>query len=293
MSKNFEEEYKALASEDLPDLWNRIEAGLTERTTALAEDGKDGRTAKEDLEDRRGSRDLKKVTAFLYRYRTVAAAALCAVAIIPAAIFLGRSGRNKTWEAADDTAQPADTAMYEATAEDSEESVLEEAAEGGEAVPETAMEAETDEAAAVTEDYDGGARAGGAADVEDLLDETAEAVSEEEMEADNASNDEATATKQFASESAKTEMMEDKTVTLYEQVTVKVIQITEETVQADRDFFYGVEMEVVKDPSGELEEGEEIMVWISMLSSQAYLEGEEYTLDLSYEADRECPYRIV
>lgn len=293
MSKNFEEEYKALASEDLPDLWNRIEAGLTERTTALAEDGKDGRTAKEDLEDRRGSRDLKKVTAFLYRYRTVAAAALCAVAIIPAAIFLGRSGRNKTWEAADDTAQAADTAMYEAAAEDSEESVLEEAAEGGEAVPETAMEAETDEAAAVTEDYAGGARAGGAAEVEDLLDETAEAVSEEEMEADNASNDEATATKQFASESAKTEMMEDKTVTLYEQVTVKVIQITEETVQADRDFFYGVEMEVVKDPSGELEEGEEIMVWISMLSSQAYLEGEEYTLDLSYEADRECPYRIV
>ena len=38
MSKNFEEEYKALANEDLPDLWNRIEAGLTNRDASLMEE---------------------------------------------------------------------------------------------------------------------------------------------------------------------------------------------------------------------------------------------------------------
>lgn len=38
MSKNFEQEYKALANEDLPDLWNRIENGLAPRTTALTDE---------------------------------------------------------------------------------------------------------------------------------------------------------------------------------------------------------------------------------------------------------------
>lgn len=312
MSKNFEEEYKALASEDLPDLWNRIEAGLTERTTALTEDEKDGRIAKGAAEDGKGRRNLKKVTAFLYKYRTVAAAALCAVVIIPAAIFLGRSGRNKSWEAADDTAQAEDTAMYEAAAADSEE-----------AAPEEAVAAETDEAAAVTEDYDGGAPAGGAAKAEDASEEGAEAVlgdqedgalyngvsvgkpiadaaadmAEEESRNGNAKKmDDVKESSQESGalqESAMAEMAGNKTVRMYEQVTVKVIRITEETVQTDRDFFYGIKVKVVKDPSGELAEGEEITVWISMLSSQAYLEGEEYTLNLSYEADRECPYRIA
>ena len=33
MSKNFEEEYKALADQELPDLWDRIEEGLAPRST--------------------------------------------------------------------------------------------------------------------------------------------------------------------------------------------------------------------------------------------------------------------
>ena len=34
MSKNLEEEYKKLALDEAPDLWDRIEAGLSEKSTS-------------------------------------------------------------------------------------------------------------------------------------------------------------------------------------------------------------------------------------------------------------------
>lgn len=275
MSKNFEQEYKALANEDLPDLWNRIENGLTPRTTALTDE------ADQDVKQ-----EKRKAAPFWYRYRTVAAAAACAIVIIPAVIFLGRTGREKSLEFANDTAEgPAMDMAMEEIAMDA--AMGETAVESGqEAAPETAsedMDTAVEETAemkfreAETDDCDSKAQAGGAAEVEAALEEPKESGQVSDM----------------VKESAKTEMAEDEAVKLYEQVTLNVTQVTEEIVKTDQDFFYGAKMEVVKDPSGELTEGTEIMVWISMHSSRAYVEGEEYTLDLSYEADRECPYRVV
>ena len=113
MSKNFEQEYKALANEDLPDLWNRIENGLAPRTTALTDE------ADQDVKQ-----EKRKAAPFWYRYRTAAAAAVCAIVIIPAVIFLGRTGREESLEfAIDNTAEaPAmDTAMEETAVESGQE----------------------------------------------------------------------------------------------------------------------------------------------------------------------------
>ena len=83
-----------------------------------------------------------------------------------------------------------------------------------------------------------------------------------------------------------------KTEKIYERITIEAAERTGETVETERDFYYGVEMKVVSDPSGELQEGTQITVWVSMLSSMAYVQGEEYELDLSYDPDRECPYQV-
>ena len=130
MSKNFEEEYKALANEELPDLWNRIEAGLTPRTTALAEETKDEQIVGQINEQVKEKTKKRKMISFLYRYRTVAAAALCAVVIIPAAIVIGfgRAGRSKMWESADEAA-PMELYNSAAQAAGEEAEVTEEAAE--------------------------------------------------------------------------------------------------------------------------------------------------------------------
>ena len=267
MSKNFEQEYKALANEDLPDLWNRIENGLAPRTTALTDE------ADQDVKQ-----EKRKAAPFWYRYRTAAAAAVCAIVIIPAVIFLGRTGREESLEfAIDNTAEaPAmDTAMEETAVESGQEAASETASEDMDTTVEETAEMKFREAE--TDDCDSKAQAGGAAEVEAAWEEPKESGQVSDM----------------VKESAKMEMAEDEAVKLYEQVTLNVTQVTEEIVKTDQDFFYGAKMEVVKDPSGELTEGTEIMVWISMHSSRAYVEGEEYTLDLSYEADRECPYRVV
>lgn len=320
MSKNFEEEYKALASEDLPDLWSRIESGLTPKYAALPKDAKDSRRVEgKGIKEEPGS----KVITFFYKYRTVAAAAVCAIVIIPAVIMLGRVGRSKTWEAADEAAQGVDS------------SAQEESGETAAAVAEDIWDDAEDETAAVTKELPEPGMAGGVADGalsrnmdsggasqegsdrfsgngKELAD--MDSISEAAVEmadADSASGaiadmaemvdgaEEASESKKYAQienasqESAKVESLEAEKVKVYEGVTVKATQNTGETVQTERNMFHGVKMKVIKDPSGELAKGTEITVWIALSSSQAYIQGEEYTLNLSYDPGRECPYRIA
>lgn len=313
MSKNFEEEYKALANEELPDLWNRIEAGLTPKTTALPEE------TKEQVKEQTKKQGRGKVFSFLYKYRTVAAAAVCVVIIIPAVIMLGRigrMGRTKNWEAIDEAAldsnMSAAQSMDETTAvtEGWDESASEESAEAEAADMEfddssmesAAMDMAEEEMAA---ESGGGTRdvlqndtgSSGSSAIEDLGDAgkkmDADRITNAEKKSEDKSDD---IENQYASgsivEAAREEKQKEK-VRVYENITVKVTGFTEETVETERNMFYGIKVTVVKDPAGELMEGTEITVWVSYLSSMAYLKGETYTLKLSYDPDRECPYRIA
>ena len=85
MSKNFEEEYKALADQKLPDLWDRIEEGLAPRSTPK-EPGKRS----------------TKIVQFVRRYKGSLAAVVCVLLILPAAILISRN--TKKSDAADQIA---------------------------------------------------------------------------------------------------------------------------------------------------------------------------------------------
>lgn len=69
MSKDFEKEYIELAQNEIPDLWDRIEAGLTEKSAP---------------------ENKASITIFLKRYGGLAAAVLCLLFILPAWLLLGQ-----------------------------------------------------------------------------------------------------------------------------------------------------------------------------------------------------------
>ena len=310
MSKNFAEEYKALANEELPDLWNRIEAGLTSKTTALAEEELSldmeqtiepvGAEAKQEAEFEEKP-EKGKVIRFLFRYRTVVAAAICVLVVLPAVILLGRGNNSKSsWESASDTVTEA---QEEAPADHvaSEEIYLAETDEVTEEA--VAEEPEAEAGGAVQDNGSDGAEAyAEAARIEDLNTEGA-AEKETDRQGNHSSSeamsDEAadiTGEEKAFLEIQKTDPDSHSSVNrkekIFERVIVEAAEQTGETVEADKDIFYAVFMKVIEDPSGELEKGTEITVWVSMLSSVAYVQGQEYVLDLSYNPDRECPYQV-
>lgn len=312
MSKNFEEEYKALVSEELPDLWNRIEDGLTPKTTALSEETGKNRPAEEEGKSESGKKNKGKVLSFLYKYRTVAAAALCVVIVIPAVIVLGKTGRTKGWEELDEapeidmaaaqsqdglaTAEAIDSCAAEEFAEETaeEESVdttMESAA--ADMAEYAVAEADSESGAVSQEGADSGAGSSSAgSNMRDMgemtsMDESSAmpADAEKKLNKDQQISD-------FMAEAAAEEKQEEK-LKVYENVTVEVTEITEETIEAEKNIFYGMKVKIVKDPAGELAEGKEITVWVSYFSSMAYLAGETYTLKLSYDPARECPYQVL
>lgn len=68
--KNLEDEYKRFNQEETPDLWNRIEAGLTDKKAK------------------------PKKNIFTFKYTSVCAAAVLLVILLPSLYFIGLHGRN-------------------------------------------------------------------------------------------------------------------------------------------------------------------------------------------------------
>lgn len=306
MSKNFAEEYKTLANEELPDLWNRIEAGLTPKTTALAEkshlqdmeqaerqaDPEVNQVANQETEPKK-TKEKSTVITFLFRYRTVVAAAVCVIVILPAVILLGKGNRLKSFSgsAADMTAEmPEEAAADDAVDIESEGMYL---MESDAVAEEPEVEAAPEEAKAEAAAEEPGVEAGGT--VFDRGADDAKAYEEAALTDDMNLND-AAEKERALSETQKSEqssdLAADREAEILERVTLEAAEQTGETVEVDRDFFYGIRMKVIEDPSGELAEDTEITVWVSMSSSVAYVEGQEYVLDLSYDPGRECPYRV-
>lgn len=316
MSKNFAEEYKTLANEELPDLWNRIEAGLTPKTTSQAgeEHSPDmeqtikpaAPEAKQKAEPEK-KKEKGKVISVLFRYRTVVAAAVCVIMILPAVILLGRNNRSKSFSgsAADMAAETREEAPADDAADmESEEMYLMESDDAAEAP------AEEPEAKAGGAEFDNGSDGAGAcaetALIEDLDSEGAAEKKMDQQENRNVqkemSDEAADITEDIAEEekalpeTQRTDQSFSSTtnreVKIFERVTVEAAEQTGENVKTDGDFFYGINMKVIEDPSGELTEDTEITVWVSYLSSVTYVQGQEYVLDLSYDPGRECPYQV-
>lgn len=151
MERDFEREFRELKQNEIPDLWNRIEAGLSEKqnVTQMSQDviainhisgvGR-GHFEKNDF----GKEDTKKTFAWR-KWGTLIAACVCVVIILPAFSLLIRdksysgsgsdTAANTTEAAAEDNA-----AMDTATAENAEsEFAADEAAAAEEAIPENGM----------------------------------------------------------------------------------------------------------------------------------------------------------
>lgn len=149
MSKDFEQAYRELAESEIPDLWDRIEAGLESRSTpkqrerveldvGTAEEGSAGVREKEPLrslpdtdgQEHSGSgssREKKKRRFFPFKSTRsaagVAAAVLCVAVVLPAAYVLFRSG---SWRMGSAAGATVTEGFDTAAAESAEESAAEE-----------------------------------------------------------------------------------------------------------------------------------------------------------------------
>lgn len=305
MSKNFEKEYIALTEIEVPDLWDRIEAGLTPRS------------AQGSKENKKENTQQKPLLYFFKKYKTVLAAAVCVIVILPAAIVLGRMdigfGSAKEECAAADTAAPESMEYAVVTeAEEAPAQPMEFAEETAaeEIFNEAAEEYEAEEYAraeeAAEEEYEAAKEAGvedgfseSAAEYEkaattesaeaevpaELADEKDKAQSMTEGERTEAAKGEETAVVTYLD-------VEDGTVLTYVKVRVYGSEsLPEEGETKGMGNLYRAE--VLEDADDLLKQGEEILIYISPLSSLYWPDEEAvYDVMLEYDSTREYPFYL-
>lgn len=257
MNKDFEEAYKELARVEAPDLWDRIENGLNEKSAPV--------------------KKKSSFVVFLKRYSALAAAVLCAVILIPVMIVMKRSG-SKSFSEKAMSAEDFNTAVTEAC-ETTEEAVSEESVE------ESVEEPVEEYAAATAADMEAGegAQTGAAmAETETATDSRSEAADSgsDSLEDTAGGSDKENAVQ--AKEEGK--LMADKEFTY---VTVTIEETKEQMAEEDVSEAGAICTGIVKnDPSGVLAEGEKIDIFIPVVSSVALFKGETYELDLSYREEK-------
>lgn len=283
MSKDFEKAYRELAESEIPDLWDRIEAGLESKTTP--EQTKESGTGKsgEETEGNRAERNQtagkeiaapdenrrRKIKAMhISRYSGIAAAVVCVAVIIPAAVFLFRNRPTEGYSGGAEVTEGIDTA---AAADETMEFAAEDA--------EAADEPESCEAAA--EEMDAGT--GGLEEADNSAPQMAD-------EADVLKKESLSSAKQ---ESAPREAETEETgvfaeaaeeSTVFEHVEIKVTEIEIDFEREDKSppgTLYTVTVQ--KDASGGLKEGEELVVDVPAYSSYALVKDGVFEVDLVYK----------
>ena len=259
MNKDFEQAYRELAQSEIPDLWDRIEAGLSEKSTP--------------------EKEQEKKRIYFGRYAGMAAAVLCAALIVPAVLFVGqREGKGGYT-----------TEMNAACApEDAEESGWEEALseEDGDRFVESAADTDAmQDSAAGAMEY--------TADLAQSK-ENARQGNEEKAEMESADESENGIAGSLSSQKLR-ELTELEDGAVLEGVT---IDVTKEVIEID-DWESVNEMGIVqtaivrKDESGFFEEGEEIEIFVPLYSSVAVIEGATMEVDLIYRSDEDYPFMLL
>lgn len=270
MNKDFEQSYRELAKNEVPDLWNRIEAGLTEKS-APTTDKTITYAAKTENTKANSIKEGNKIRFFVRRYSGILAAVICVAVMLPAVHYMIQSSQSKSMESAADTA--AGAAAYEAATE--------------ECVPaeeEPAEEEPAEEAIAAGTAYsDSGLNAVTAGSNE-------ESETEAEKESMLQGNEEDAA---YEVADSLTEPLTDgmvlKEVSVYVKSVSKNEFPTEEEVRTGT--LYTVE--ILEDASNVFAVGEEIVVRLPLTSSWLIEEKESYQIDLKYESEEEYPFVIV
>ena len=313
MSKVFEQAYRELAQTEIPGLWDRIEAGLSEKSApaVLQIDETEVKTQETTTEtittvERKTNRNRNKVLVFMKKYSTVAAAIVCVAILIPAISLIGQFGiggskSESAMEAAMEApAAPAEMweeAADEAPAEMMEEYAYAEAVE--EASEEETIEEYVEAAVAEESEYEEAVATEGAAQ-ESILNDAAADV--EKAESIEESGEEARAEKAEEKQVLSTEsalLLAEKCPegTIVRDVQIKVTEVSEMTTYfegTDREEMgYICSAEVEAHPEGLLTEGEQIDIFISGYSSVALMKNGVFKLDLeSFVSEEKCYFEI-
>ncbi len=271
MSKDFEKSYRELAKSEAPDLWDRIESGLSRQSTrGQAEEEKRTETAPKEKKRRSG-----KILHGIYRYSPMAAAVICAIIIIP--IFINGDKPAPSLKA--EMEEIAESEAAEMAAVPQEEGIAQTDADAG-AEQESAVE----ESGAQDSAAAGSAVQDSVVEESTLRDHSAAggAVQESAMEE---SSDEDSAVEKRA-ESKKAENALQNTALDPEGFFRVVVEVTgskdvaaQENAQEAGTVYTAL---VERDPEGILAKGEEIAIFIPVYSSVSLAVGEAFELDLTY-----------
>ena len=321
MSKDFEQAYRELAESEIPDLWDRIEAGLENKPTPEKEEN--CISAQENPSEATASSYKKpqqeKTRLFSKRYWGIVAAAVCVLMIVPAAVVIfgigsgrlryGGSGAADTTEGIDLASAPQEEGM-ELAAEESCDTTAEESCDVTEEDFDEATKESSDDVAdeqsGVAEEMDTGGMAGAsdrtaelseaeesemAEDADDLMRESqtidAGAGSAQKKQSDNLESAKLeSAAEDTAEESGDISSMEPVEGTVFEQVVIEVLKVEDDFDREDGSIpgtLYTVMVQ--KDASGQLTEGEELVIDIPAYSSIALPRGEIFEVDLVYKGN--------
>lgn len=331
MSKNFENEYIALTQVEVPDLWDRIEAGLTPRSAQNPEKNEASIIDfKRETVSEKETGDVKETKKkaplyFIKKYKTVLAAAICVIVILPAAVVIGRMGiglggakSESADTAADETMEY--TVTSEAAAEESEitttteaeteEREMAEITEAMESMTEGTAESRTEMPAEMASDTEGGY----VAEATEVTEGCAAEKSRDEAKVENKSVEdygtEASGAgevqkSQSTMEGVATEAAEEERAATISRLNVedgtvlthvKVQVYAREEVSSDgeaKGLGNLYRARVLEDADGLLQEGEEILIYISPLASTYWPEEEEiYDVMLEYDSTREYPFYL-
>ena len=254
MKKDFEKAYKELAETEVPDLWDRIEADLSEKSApAETKAEKNKKTAPVNKKT--------KIAVLMRKYSALAAAIVCAIILIPTMIVMKKSDSKFMSESAYDEKAVAEEAGAASM-------MTEEASVETEAVAEVA-EMEQEEAAKEPKMESKVA----AAEVFSQKESASGAV-KESAKADRAMND-------AVCEDKASEDYNKQNAAELKNIVVKVKKAEEKPLENELEKVGVLYTAVVeKNPSGLPREGEEIQIFIPVVSSVALVEDSTFELDL-------------
>lgn len=297
MSKDFEKAYKELAEIEVPDLWGRIEAGLTEKSAPDKGSVIIDRSVTDEKTDTVKIKKKSKVTIFIKRYSSLAAAVLCLAIIVPALIFMKQSGMDKsssdtavaeeaydaaceTTEMTEEPAEMAEVTGSMAAADTTEETAGMVNAASAAAAPEAenAMcESAADEAWEETAD-EGGKETAGMDSLSDNAERKAAGSTQAAgMKADKAEDD-------LQEKLQSNEKKKPEEGQILSNVIVKVTEVDDYILEAQTAEEMGTLYTAIvqEEPSGFLTKGEEIAIFIPVYSSTALVKDGIFELDLAF-----------
>lgn len=311
MERDFEKEFKQLKQSETPDLWNRIEAGLSERkATAFGSDKVNASTikaavpivkAKADTSEpvRKTGASIRKIN--IGKWGALAAACICAAIIIPAISLAIRNGGRKNnlsggVPQGDMSASPAMDTATQSAADNGADSNTATGAAADDYAEDTTVTTE-----AAVEEYersDGaeGGTAAGAADIQNTPQKDSAAGSKETEKVmhpeteESAENDVLNSTDEALSVVKDGQVIEDVTVQITETMESSGLETIYQAVVVEQDkdavLSKGMQIEIICDSDTEY-------VSLSDMEDKILKENEKYDVSLRKEDGRYIVTRVL